>query len=95
MIKSVISFVLAALLLPGMPSVSWKAQINPVQDNQYQVVVTGTIAPDYYVHPMGDPFVGTLLSVEEGEVLCIISSNKFNEDAVGMKFLIFSLLFKS
>ena len=74
MIKSVISFVLAALLLPGMPSVSWKAQVNPVQDNQYQVVVTGTIAPDYYVHPMGDPFVGTLLSVEEGEGVTLVGT---------------------
>ena len=74
MIKSVISFVLAALLLPGMPSVSWKAQINPVQDNQYQVVVTGAIAPDYYVHPMGDPFVGTLLSVEEGEGVTLVGT---------------------
>ncbi len=74
MIKSVISFILAALLLPGMPSVSWKAQVNPVQDNQYQVVVTGTIAPDYYVHPMGDPFVGTLLSVEEGEGVTLVGT---------------------
>ena len=55
-----------------MPSVSWKAQVNPVQDNQYQLVVTGTIAPDYYVHPMGDAFVGTLLSVEEGEGVTLV-----------------------
>ena len=72
MLKSVISFLLSALLLPGMPSVSWKAQVNPVQDNQYQLVVTGTIAPDYYVHPMGDAFVGTLLSVEEGEGVTLV-----------------------
>ena len=55
-----------------MPSVSWKAQVNPAQDNQYQLVVTGTIAPDYYVHPMGDAFVGTLLSVEEGEGVTLV-----------------------
>ena len=72
MLKSVISFLLSALLLPGMPSVSWKAQVNPVQDNQYQLVVTGTIAPDYYVHPMGDAFVETLLSIEEGEGVTLV-----------------------
>ena len=74
MLKSVISFLLSALLLPGMPSVSWKAQVNPVQDNQYQLVVTGTIAPDYYVHPMGDAYVGTILSVEEGEGVALVGS---------------------
>ena len=74
MLKSVISFLLSALLLPGMPSVSWKAQVTPVQDNQYQVVVTGTIAPDYYVHPMGDAYVGTILSVEEGEGVALVGT---------------------
>ncbi len=74
MLKSVISFLLSALLLPGMPSVSWKAQVNPVQDNQYQLVVTGTIAPDYYVHPMGDAYVGTILSVEEGEGVALVGT---------------------
>ena len=74
MLKSVISFLLSALLLPGMPSVSWKAQVTPVQDNQYQLVVTGTIAPDYYVHPMGDAYVGTILSVEEGEGVALVGT---------------------
>jgi thiol:disulfide interchange protein DsbD len=67
MLKSVFVSLLAALLLPGMPSVSWKAEVNPSDEQQYQLVVTGTIAPDYYVHPMGDAFVGTVLSVAEGE----------------------------
>ena len=67
MLKSVFISLLTALLLPGMPSVSWKAEVKPVQEQQYQLVVTGTIEPDYYVHPMSDPHVGTSLSVTEGE----------------------------
>ena len=60
MLKSVLTLILSALLLPGMPSVSWKSEIRPAEEGQYQLVVTGTIAPDYYVHPMADEFVGTL-----------------------------------
>ena len=72
MFKSLFFSLLTALLLPGMPSVSWKAEVTPVQDQQYQLIVTGTIAPDYYVHPMSDPYVGTVLSVTEGEGLSLV-----------------------
>ncbi|MCR4844979.1 MAG: thioredoxin family protein [Bacteroidales bacterium] len=67
MLKSVFLSLLAAVLLPGVPSVSWKAEVKPESGKQYQLVITGTVAPDYYVHPMSDPYVGTVLSVEEGE----------------------------
>ena len=67
MLKSVFLSLLAAVLLPGVPSVSWKAEVKPESGKQYQLVITGTVAPDYYVHPMSDPYVGTVLSIEEGE----------------------------
>ena len=54
MLKSVFLSLLAAVLLPGVPSVSWKAEVKPESGKQYQLVITGTVAPDYYVHPMSD-----------------------------------------
>ncbi len=45
----------------------WKAVVNQVEGNQYQLVVSGVVAPDYYVHPMADQYVGTQLEVEPGE----------------------------
>lgn len=74
MLKSVLTLILSALLLPGMPSVSWKSEIRPAEEGQYQLVVTGTIAPDYYVHPMADEFVGTVLTVEEGEGITLVGA---------------------
>ena len=67
MISHLLTALLSVLLLQFSPSVVWKAAVNPTQDNQYQLVVTGDIAPDYYVHPMADEFVGTQLVVNAGE----------------------------
>ena len=65
------SYILAALLsvfmLQANPSVAWKAVVNHSEGNQYQLVVTGQVAKDYYVHPMADEYVGTELQVETGE----------------------------
>ena len=55
---------LVALVLQTAPSVVWKAVVNPTEENRYQLVVTGEIAPDYYVHPMKEKYVGTKLEVE-------------------------------
>ena len=54
---------LLALLLQLGPSVVWKAAVNHLEDDRYELVVTGNIARNYYVHPMSDPNVGTLLEV--------------------------------
>jgi len=51
------------MLLQSQPSVIWKAAVNHTEDNRYQLVVTGQIAPDYYVHPMKDKYVGTRMEV--------------------------------
>ena len=54
---------LIALLLQLNPSVVWKAAVNHKEGDRYQLVVTGQIGKDYYVHPMSDPHVGTELEV--------------------------------
>ena len=55
--------ILVALLLQLNPSVVWKAAVQHTEGDRYQLVVTGTIGKDYYVHPMSDPYVGTELEV--------------------------------
>ena len=67
MISQLVSALLSVALLQAAPSVLWKAAVNPVAEDQYQLVLTGRVAPDYYVHPMADPYVGTELTVTEGE----------------------------
>ena len=54
---------LIALLLQLNPSVVWKATVNHTEGDRYQLVVTGQIGKNYYVHPMSDPHVGTELEV--------------------------------
>jgi len=51
------------LLLQLNPSVVWKAAVHPTEGDRYQLVVTGQVDKDYYVHPMSDPYAGTLLEV--------------------------------
>ena len=58
---------LIALLLQLNPSVVWKAAVNHTEGDRYQLVVTGQIGKDYYVHPMSDPYVGTSLEVEPSD----------------------------
>ena len=52
------------LLLQLGPSVAWKAVINHTEGDRYQLVVSGQIDKDYYVHPMSDPYAGTSLELE-------------------------------
>ena len=54
---------LVSLLLQLNPSVVWKAAVHHTEGDRYQLVVTGQIGKDYYVHPMSDPHVGTELEV--------------------------------
>ena len=65
------SFILTTLLslffAQAAPTVVWKAAVNHIQDNSYQLVVTGQVADGYYVHPMSDPYVGTVLEINGSE----------------------------
>ena len=59
--------ILSILITQANPTVVWKAAVNHIQDNSYQLVVTGQVADGYYVHPMADEYVGTTLTVNPGE----------------------------
>ena len=67
MFSHILTALLSVLLLQASPSVLWKAAVNHTEGNRYQLVVSGQIAKDYYVHPMSDPYVGTELQVEAAE----------------------------
>ena len=67
MISHILTALLSVILLQVGPSVFWKAAVDHIDKDQYQLVVTGQVARDYYVHPMEDPYAGTILEVEEGE----------------------------
>ena len=67
MFGHVLTALVSFFMLQASPSVLWKAVVNQIEGNQYQLVVSGVVAPDYYVHPMADKYVGTLLEVEPGE----------------------------
>ena len=63
--SNLLTIILSALLyMQAVPSVVWKAAVNHTENDRYQLVVTGQIDSKYYVHPMKDPYVGTLLSVD-------------------------------
>ena len=70
-----IALILSALLLvlPGLPTVTWKAQVKPTEEAQrYQLIVTGQVAADYYIHSMADPYVGTSIEVEESDAVQLL-----------------------
>jgi thiol:disulfide interchange protein DsbD len=57
------------LLLQLSPSVVWKAAVHPAEGDRYQLVVTGQVDKEYYVHPMSDPYAGTLLEVNTTDLV--------------------------
>ena len=71
MFSHILTALLSILLLQASPSVLWKAAVNHTEGNTYQLVVTGDVAQNYYVHPMSDPYVGTELQVETGEGIAL------------------------
>ena len=71
MFSHILTALLSILLLQASPSVLWKAAVNHTGGDTYQLVVTGKVAPDYYVHPMADAYVGTELQVETGEGIAL------------------------
>ncbi len=73
MFSHILTVLLSVLLLQASPSVLWKAVVNHSEGKNYQLVVTGQIAPNYYVHPMSDPYVGTELQVEAGDGIVLSS----------------------
>ena len=71
---SILTALLSLFILQASPTVIWNAVVNHIDNDQYQLVVTGRISPDYYVHPMGDSYVGTSLTVEERAGMAVVGS---------------------
>ena len=71
MFSNILTALLSIFILQASPSVLWKAAVNHTEGNIYQLVLTGKVAQDYYVHPMADPYVGTELQVETGEGIAL------------------------
>ncbi|MBQ6081814.1 MAG: thioredoxin family protein [Bacteroidales bacterium] len=67
MFHSILTALLSLMIAQAAPSVVWKAAVNHIQDNNYQLVVTGQVEDGWYVHPMADKYVGTKLTVEPAE----------------------------
>ncbi|MBO4340154.1 MAG: thioredoxin family protein [Bacteroidales bacterium] len=67
MASNILSALLSLIILQASPAVSWKAAVKHIEGNTYELAVTGRIAPDYYVHTMSDPYVGTTLEVETSD----------------------------
>ena len=62
---------LLSLFILQSPTVAWKAVVNHIEGEKYQLEVSGKIAKDFYVHPMEDKYSGTVLEVEEGEGIAL------------------------
>ena len=71
---SLLTALLSLFILQASPTVIWNAVVNHIDNDQYQLVVTGKVAPDFYVHPMGDSYIGTSLTVEERPGVNIVGS---------------------
>ena len=68
MIKALLG---ALLLIAGGlqgPSVQWKPEVKQA-DGVWQLVLTGQIGDNYYIHPMADPYTGVTLEVEETDAV--------------------------
>ena len=67
MFSTILAALLSVTILQAGPSVLWKASVNHTDKDKYQLVLSGTVAPDYYVHPMSDPYIGTSLTVDSSD----------------------------
>ena len=59
-----LSVTFTALGQAGQPSVRWKADVNPVSDGIYQLVLTGKVADNYYTHPLTDKYSAPEIELE-------------------------------
>lgn len=61
---SILTALLSLFILQASPTAFWNAVVNHIEGDNYQLVVTGKILPDYYIHPMDANSVGTQLTLE-------------------------------
>jgi len=51
------------------PTIKWSQEITQADGGQWQLVLTGKIAGGYYIHPIGTPYTGTTLEVNETDAV--------------------------
>ena len=71
---SILTALLSLFILQANPTAFWSAVVNHIEDSHYQLVVTGKVFPDFYVHPMDDGFAGTKLVVEGGDGIRVVGN---------------------
>ncbi|MBP5537325.1 MAG: thioredoxin family protein [Bacteroidales bacterium] len=71
---SILTALLSLFILQASPTAFWNAVVNHIEENHYQLVVTGKIFPDFYVHTMDTDFIGTQLSVEETDGIKVVGN---------------------
>ena len=59
-----LSVTFTALGQPGQPSVRWNADVNPISDGIYQLVLSGKVADNYYTHPLTDKYCAPEIELE-------------------------------
>ena len=71
---SILTALLSLFILQASPTAFWNAVVNHIEDDNYQLVVTGKILPDYYIHPMDANSVGTQLTLEPSPWIRLLGS---------------------
>ena len=69
-----LSVLLSLSLLQASPTVAWSVVLDHLQENKYQLVLTGKVAPDHYIHSLETEYVGTQLELSEAPGLQLVGS---------------------
>ena len=69
MTSHILALLISLSILPPSPTVVWKAAVNHDGGNRYELVLSGKVAKDYYVHPMDAEYVGTSLTLNQADGL--------------------------
>ena len=67
MLSHLLTALLSIILLQTNPTVSWNAVLKHLEGENYELILSGKVAPGHYVHPAGVKYSGTELKVEEAE----------------------------
>ncbi|MBP5505686.1 MAG: thioredoxin family protein [Bacteroidales bacterium] len=67
MFNCILTALLSFMIAQANPTVLWKAAVNHLQYNSYQLVVTGQVEDGYYVHPMADEYAGLTLELDTAD----------------------------
>lgn len=88
-----------AISASAQPSVRWQASIEPVSDDIYCLVLTGSVAENYYTHPLTDKYCAPEIELIDVETIGKPSEeytpSEYKGDTVVTDNYILRQLFKS